>query len=130
MVDGGLSGAYLTPETGRIGDDALMVEKLRPRSAYDYVALLALLVALSTGGAYAANTVFSADIVDGQVKTVDLAPRGATEKLANGAVTSEKVKDDNLIQAGDVAPTTRSRAPTSTSRRSRTSAAAGRRAAT
>ena len=65
-------------------------------------AYLGLFVALATGGAYAANTVFSTDIVDGQVKTVDLANAAvATDKLANGAVTSDKVKDDAL-QGRDV----------------------------
>jgi hypothetical protein len=44
------------------------------------IALLALFVALG-GTAYAANTVRSSDIVDGQVKTPD---------LANGAVTGAK----------------------------------------
>jgi hypothetical protein len=58
---------------------------------------LALFVALATGGAYAANTVFSRDIVDGQVKSVDLADAAVTtQKLAGGAVTSDKVKDETL----------------------------------
>ena len=58
---------------------------------------LALFVALATGGAYAANTVFSGDIADGQVKTVDLANAAVTvDKIANGAVTSDKVKDASL----------------------------------
>ena len=51
------------------------------------VATLALVIAVGGGAAYAANTVFSGDIVDGEVKTAD---------LAGGAVTSEKVADNNL----------------------------------
>ena len=43
--------------------------------------------------AYAANTVFSTDIVDGQVMTVD---------LANNAVTAAKVKDGE-IKAAEIA---------------------------
>jgi hypothetical protein len=43
---------------------------------------------LTGGTAYAANTVFSSDIVDGQVKTAD---------LDGGAVTSEKVADQTLL---------------------------------
>lgn len=43
---------------------------------------------------YAANTVFSADIVDGQVKTAD---------LANNAVTTVKIKDGEVKNA-DLAP--------------------------
>ena len=36
--------------------------------------LLALFIALGTGAAYAANTVFSTDIVNGEVKSVESAP--------------------------------------------------------
>ena len=82
-----------------------MLRRIRPHLTFANVAAgLALFVALATGSAYAANTVFSADIVDGQVKTLDLA-NGAvtTEKLAGGAVTTERVKNDNLT-GGDVAP--------------------------
>jgi hypothetical protein len=76
-----------------------MLKKLRPRSAYDVMAVIALFVAVSTGGAYAANTVFSTDIVDGQVKTVDLGDAAVVErKLINGAVTSDKFRDDNLTE--------------------------------
>ena len=46
---------------------------------------LALLIALGTGSAYAANTVFSTDIVDGEVKTAD---------IHNNAVTTNKLRDD------------------------------------
>jgi hypothetical protein len=85
-----------------------MLAQLRPRLTYaNVVATLALFVALSTGGAYAANTVFSTDIVDGEVKTADLANEAVTapklkpsvvttDRIAGGAVTSEKVKDNNL----------------------------------
>jgi len=48
---------------------------------------LALVVALGTGGAYAANTVRSKDIVDGQVKTKD---------LKNNAVSSAKIRVQQL----------------------------------
>jgi hypothetical protein len=34
-----------------------MFQRLRPRSAYDVIALLALFIAVATGGAYAANTI-------------------------------------------------------------------------
>ncbi len=81
----------------RVEDRVLVFDRLRPRSAYDYVALLALVVALSTGGAYAADTVFSGDIVDGQVKTQDLANGAAANaKIAGGAVSGDKVKDSTL----------------------------------
>jgi predicted anti-sigma-YlaC factor YlaD len=79
-----------------------MLAKLRPRSAYDVMAALALFVALSTGGAYAANTVFSTDIVDGEVKTPD---------LANAGVTNGKLAPTPSPQAR--LPTTTSPPPTS-----------------
>jgi hypothetical protein len=99
-----------------------MLRKLRPRSAYDVVALIALFVAVSTGGAYAANTVFSTDIVDGEVKTPDLATDAVTQpklrdgavnrpELANGAVVREKLNNgavdgskvaDNSLTGNDV----------------------------
>ena len=91
-----------------------MLRRIGARLNYaNVVSTAGLFIALATGTAYAANTVFSADIVDGQVKTVDLAGSGvtaaklangavATDKLADGAVTSGKVMNDNLT-GGDVA---------------------------
>jgi hypothetical protein len=58
---------------------------------------LALTIALGTGTAYAANTVFSEDIVNGEVKNVDIHSQAVgTGKLADGAVTSVKVEDEAL----------------------------------
>jgi hypothetical protein len=82
-----------------------MLAKLRPRSVYDVLAAVGFFVAVSTGGAYAANTVFSTDIVDGEVKTPDIANQAVTGpklkasavvagKLADNAVTSPKIIDD------------------------------------
>ena len=61
------------------------------------VSSLALFLVIAGGAAYAANTVFSGDIVDGQVKTVDLA-NGAVSvaKIADGGITGDKVKDGTL----------------------------------
>ena len=53
-----------------------------------WIGVLALLIALGTGSAYAANTVFSADIVDGEVKTAD---------LANNAVRSAKIRNEQVL---------------------------------
>jgi hypothetical protein len=61
---------------------------LRRKITYANVtSTVALVLALSGGVAYAANTIYSADIVDGQVKRVDI---GA------GAVNSGKVGDNSL----------------------------------
>lgn len=68
---------------------------------------LALTLALGTGTAYAANTVRSRDIVNGQVKTEDLAKNAVrSAKIANGhvkradvaggAIDSSKVALDSL----------------------------------
>ena len=62
---------------------------IRSRLTYaNVMSTLAVVLALGGGAAYAANTVFSSDIVDGQVKTPD---------LDGGAVTSEKVADQSLL---------------------------------
>jgi hypothetical protein len=74
---------------------------------------LALAIAISTGSAYAANTVFSSDIVDGEVKTQDLAANAVTSpKILDGgvkvtdinadAVTSNKI-NDGAVQTADLA---------------------------
>ncbi len=61
------------------------------------IACVALFVALTGTSAYAANTVFSADIVNGEVKTPDLAAAAvADNKLGADAVNSAKVLDNSL----------------------------------
>ena len=87
-----------------------MWSRLKPRSIYDVMAMIGCVAAIGTGTAYAANTVFSTDIVDGEVKQQDLA-NGAVgpgklqansvinPKLADGAVTSAKVLDGSLAGA-------------------------------
>ena len=71
------------------------------------VAYLALFIALGGTSAYAANTVFSSDIVDGQVMTPDLADSGVTSAkivdggvhwadLSTNSVTSSRVTDATL----------------------------------
>ena len=65
-----------------------MLRRLRRHLSFANVcSFIALTVALGTGGAYAANTVFSADIVDGEVKTPD---------IATGAVTAFKIAPESL----------------------------------
>jgi hypothetical protein len=75
-----------------------MLARFRPRLTYaNVMSTIAVFVAVSTGGAYAANTVFSTDIVDGEVKTPDIANLavGGPQMKAQ-AVTTQKVKDNNL----------------------------------
>jgi hypothetical protein len=71
-----------------------MLAKFRARLTYSNVmATIAVFVAVSTGSAYAANTVFSTDIVDGEVKTPDI---GASQ------VTGGKIKTGS-VQTSDIA---------------------------
>ena len=65
-----------------------MIARLLAHLRQQWMGALALFLFLASGTAYAANTVFSSDIVDGQVKTAD---------LDGGAVTSEKVADQSLL---------------------------------
>ena len=58
---------------------------------------LALLIALGTGSAYAANTVFSTDIVDGEVKTADLDNNAVrSTKIGTGQVPTDLAADDRV----------------------------------
>ena len=65
-----------------------MIARLLAHLRQQWMGALALFLFLASGTAYAANTVFSSDIVDGQVKTAD---------LDGGAVISEKVADQTLL---------------------------------
>ena len=80
-----------------------MLSKFRPRSVYDVIAVLGCFVALATGTAYAANTVFSGDIVDGQVKAPDIA-QGAvlSDEIANGQVKAADIGDGE-VRAAEIA---------------------------
>ncbi len=63
-----------------------MLARLRVRLTFANVcSFLALLIALGTGSAYAADTVFSTDIVDGEVMAAD---------IHNSAVTTNKIRAD------------------------------------
>jgi hypothetical protein len=65
------------------------------------VATLALIIALGGGVAYAANTVFSSDIVDGEVKVADLATGSVrSSKIANRQVRTADVRElDGFFEA-------------------------------
>lgn len=60
-----------------------------------WMGALALFLVLTGGVAYAANTVFSTDIVDGEVKSAD---------LANNAVRTTKIANRQVTQADLAAP--------------------------
>ncbi|MEA2987118.1 MAG: hypothetical protein QOD94_3372 [Alphaproteobacteria bacterium] len=76
-----------------------MTGKLKTPSPALIVACIALLVALGPA-VKAADTVFSTDIVDGEVKTPDLADRAVTfAKLAPNSVRTENVANNALTAA-------------------------------
>jgi hypothetical protein len=71
--------------------------KIRAAVRHQWAGLLALFLVLTGGSAYAldgSNTVFSDDIVDGQVKEAD---------VGQAAVASSEVKNDSILP-GDIAP--------------------------
>ena len=91
-----------------------MLEKVRPRSIYDVMALIACVGVMAGGTAYAANTIGSADVIDesllsqdiknGEVKATELAGAAVgNSKLANNAVGTGKVADESLT-ALDLGP--------------------------
>jgi hypothetical protein len=98
-----------------------MLRRLRARLTYaNVVATLALFIAVSTGGAYAANTIGSSDVIDesllsqdiknGEVKTADIGADAMTSsKLANGSVQNSDLGPDAVttskIKAGSVGTT-------------------------
>jgi hypothetical protein len=85
-----------------------MLRKLRPRSVFDVMAVIAFVVALAGGTAYAANTVRSGDIVDNEVFTTDV--RDDTlgfgglyaQDLGPGSVGSSEIANLS-IQGQDIA---------------------------
>ena len=76
-----------------------MMRRLRPHVTFANVcAFLALVIALGTGGAYAANTVFSTDIVNGEVKAPDLAANAVvTGKVANESLTGADIDNQSGV---------------------------------
>jgi hypothetical protein len=95
-----------------------MLEKLRPRSVYDALAAIGCFAALATSSAYAANTIGSADIIDGEIKSADVKDESLTTfdvstflgadvvdgtltsaDLGSGSVGSDEVANDSLLQS-------------------------------
>ena len=78
-----------------------MLATLRTRLTFANVcSFLALMIAIGTGSAYAANTVFSTDIVDGEVKTADLGNNSVrSTKIGNGQVLNQDIGDGAVDSA-------------------------------
>ena len=78
-----------------------MLKRIRRGLSFANVcSILALTIALGTGTAYAANTVFSEDIVNGEVKTADIAANAVrSARIDADAVDGSKVLDGSLSAA-------------------------------
>ena len=78
-----------------------MLGRLRSRLTYaNVMSTLACVGVLAGGTAYAANTVFSADIVDGEVKVADIGQGAvATDEIANGQVKTADIGDGEVKTA-------------------------------
>jgi hypothetical protein len=83
-----------------------MASRIRRHIRSNLIGFLALFLALSTGSALAlngSNTVFSDDIVNGEVKTPDLGANAvATGKIADGQVTAPDLGASS-VSAGKIA---------------------------
>ena len=75
-----------------------MLKNLRPRSAYDVIALIALFVAVGTGGAYAANEWTGENIVDGSLTGADIRGQGrtSTQTPIDGSLDNQDIKDGGI----------------------------------
>jgi hypothetical protein len=81
-----------------------LIGRHRPRSVYDVMAAIACFGVVAGGTAYAANTVGSSDIIDGQVRNADLAPNAVTtDKIKDANVTNPDLAD-NAVGRSKIAP--------------------------
>jgi hypothetical protein len=80
-----------------------MLGRIRERVTYANVtSSLALVIALSTGTAYAANTIGTSDIIDGEVRSVDIRNGTITsDDMASSAITNTKIAS-NAVGPGKV----------------------------
>ena len=74
-----------------------MIRRLRPRSLYDVLAILAFFGVLAGGTAYAANTIGSSDVIDESLQSQDI-KNGEVHSLdiGNNHVQSADVKNETL----------------------------------
>jgi hypothetical protein len=65
--------------------------RLRPRSGYDVVAVIAMCAALGTGGAYAAATIGTDEVVDESLTDADIKNGSLGAAIADGSITKSKL---------------------------------------
>ena len=73
------------------------LKRLRPRSGYDVVAVLAMCVALGSGSAYAAELFTGADVVDETLTDADIQDGSLKTAIQDSAITSKKVAPNSII---------------------------------
>jgi hypothetical protein len=75
-----------------------MLKRVRGRMTYaNVMSTIAVVFAVGGGVAYAANTVFSSDIVNGEVRTPDLATNAVTSlKVQNNELTGADIREPTL----------------------------------
>ncbi len=88
-----------------------MLSRLRPRSIYDVMAAIGCFAALATGTAYAANTIRSSDIVDGEIGSADVKDNSLNtfdvhsfigEDVIDGTLTGNDVADTSSLGPSDI----------------------------
>ena len=81
-----------------------MVSRLSRRLSYaNVMSTIAVVVAVGTGSAYAANTIRSTDIVDGEVKTADVANQDLTGgDIKDGSLTTFDLADGGGVAGADI----------------------------
>jgi len=78
-----------------------MLRKLRPDSIYDVMAAIACCGVLAGGTAYAANTVRSSDIVDGEVGSADVKDNSINTFDVHSFIGEDVI--DGTLTGGDIA---------------------------
>src|SRR3954471_11229418 len=78
-----------------------MLTRLRSRLTYANVAsTIALVAALGTGGAYAADTIGSSDVIDESLLSQDIKDGEVkTSDIKNSAITSLKINNGSVLNA-------------------------------
>ena len=97
-----------------------LLSRLRPRSGYDIVAVIAMCAALGTGGAYAAGTIGSEEVVDESLTDADIKNGSLGPAIADQSIGPWELKPagvwgshilDESVTGSDVAESTLDKVP-------------------
>ena len=73
-----------------------LLNRLRPRSGYDIVAVIAMCAALGTGGAYAAATISSEEVVDESLTDADIKNGSLAAAIADHSIGAFKLAGNSV----------------------------------